>query len=159
MLTALVCSLDSFFASLGLGLFGCAGKLRRQLVVAFLVCDAAATLCGVFLRPWLLKPVISAGLLLPLLASAFAVTTIVFGRKSLGVLFWVPLLLSVDNFLASLGGGPARTSTSLWLVAVLSGFFAWAGFETARVASPLFSPRNALLAGAAATILAFTLAQ
>jgi hypothetical protein len=157
MQSILLCSIDSFFAATGIGLFGCSERQRRQLIGAFALCDFGATAVGLYLHSYLAE--IYGGssnffLSLALLALAL-VLTIFIGRRSLGVVAWIPILLSLDNFLAGLFGGSVHTPESQILAGLVSGLLAWAGFETARLARPLLSRRNAIVASVSLIVLAF----
>jgi putative Mn2+ efflux pump MntP len=159
MQSILLYSVDSFVAALGLGLLGCARITRRKLILAFAACDLIAGLAGASLRAATVH--IREGswphLLLPVILVVVAVAVLAYGRKSPSHLMWIPVLFSLDNFLAGLLGGPVHSLGSSLAAGAFSGLLAWSGFAMARVAGSLFSQRAALLASVGLTIIAFML--
>lgn len=159
MPSMLLYSVDSFVAALGIGLLGCARITRRKLILAFATCDLIAGLAGAALRPatahiqeggW-------AHLFVPVIMVVAAVAVLAYGRKSPAHLMWIPVLFSLDNFLAGLLGGPVHGLASSFAAGACSGLLAWSGFAMARVAGSRFSQRVALVASVGLTIIAFIL--
>jgi hypothetical protein len=159
MHSMLLYSVDSFVAALGIGLLGCTRATRRKLILAFATCDLIAGLAGAALRSatvhlpeggW-------ARLFVSVLMVAAAVAVLAYGRKSPAQLMWIPVLFSLDNFLAGLWGGPAHGLASSFAAGACSGLLAWSGFAMARVAASRFSQGVALAASVGLTIIAFIL--
>ena len=157
MLSSLLCSIDSFFAALGMGLLGVSSDARRTLAFTFAVCDLCATAAGLSLHlGWHIhRDVFGAVLGTAILAGVIAATlTNDWRPRFLFVL--VPLLLSVDNFVAGIAGS-VEPVESLWLAGLASGLLAWLGFRVSDVVRPLTSRRWAFLAGTGLAVLAFLL--
>jgi putative Mn2+ efflux pump MntP len=131
MSSAYLCSLDSLFASLALGLLGVSRTVQSRLIVAFALCDSIAMVLGAALHS-LVSPSGYAGLIL-LLAAVSALTCLVAGvwsRRFSTTLVAIPFLLSLDNFITALREG--STVAAGWTVAgLVSGTFAWCGFALA----------------------------
>lgn len=156
MQSILLYSLDSFIATLGIGLLECSRTTRRKLILAFAACDLLATLAGAFLRPATVH-IHHGGLapFFPVIMAMVAVAVLSYGRKLPARLMWIPVLLSLDNFLAGLLDGSVHGPESSLIAGVFSGLLAWSGFEMARVAGSLFSHRVALVTSVGLTIIAF----
>ena len=156
MQSILLYSLDSFVAALGIGLLECSKTTRRKLILAFAACDLLATLAGASLHPTV--HIHRGGLapfFVPVIMAMVAVAVLAYGRKLPARLMWIPVLLSFDNFLASLLDGSVHGPESSLIAGVFSGLLAWSGFEMARVAGSLFSHRVALVTSVGLTIIAF----
>jgi hypothetical protein len=161
--SVLFCSLDSFLASLGIGLFGIHESRRRKLILAFAMFDFSATLAGVSLhagmaqihtlgvglRPFLVTAVLGVGVL----------AALAYSRKDLGAFLWVPALLSLDNFIAGFVGAFTPAPSLALMAGLVSGLAAWAGLVTALHLGPMFTRRFAIAASATLLILAFVLAN
>jgi putative Mn2+ efflux pump MntP len=157
MQSILLYSLDSFMATLNIGLLECSKTTRRKLILAFGACDLLATLAGAFLRPATVH-IHHGGLapfFVPAIMAMVAVAVLAYGRKLPARLMWIPVLLSLDNFLAGLLDGSVQGPESSLIAGVFSGLLAWSGFEMARVARSLFSHQVALVTSVGLTIIAF----
>lgn len=94
-------SFDSFLAGIAIGSFRLSANLRAALVAAFAACDGLATIIGanVHLRvpdlPWFSVYLMAALLLL------------IAAKHSRAVLFALPVLFSLDNFVA---GAPVASA-------------------------------------------------
>jgi putative Mn2+ efflux pump MntP len=159
MATILLCSIDSFLASLGIGLLGCSETTRRKLILAFATFDLSATLVGASLHSLLAQihqlPGGMNALLLTVVLAVAAVAVLASSRIGQAPLLWVPVLLCFDNFIAGLVGGSNALPQSALIAGLASGLAAWAGFVTARHAAPLFSRRIAVVASLSLLVLAF----
>src|SRR6267143_819942 len=104
MVSVLVCSIDSFLASLGIGLLGCSGSTRRKLILAFATFDFSATLAGLSLHSGLAQIDQPRGglsaFLLTVVLVVVAAAVLAFSRRGQAALLWVPVLLCLDNFIA-----------------------------------------------------------
>lgn len=161
MLSALLCSVDSLLASLGIGLWGGAKTNRRKLILAFAMCDAGAALAGVAVHS-AMTPTHRSGptsSLLTILLTVIAIAVVLWSRHSPARFLWMPALLGLDNFFASFLDGTAQTGPTLIVVGLSSGLAAWAGFAAAQLAGPVLSPRGAAVAGACLFIFALFLAN
>jgi len=157
MLFSLLCSTDSFFAALGMGLLGVSSDARRTLAFTFAVCDLCATGAGFSLRLGSIdvhrdefSAILGTVFLAGVMAAAFTN-----GRRSRLLFVSFPLLLSVDNFVAGIGGS-VEAVQSLWLAGLASGLLAWLGFRVSDVVRPL-TRRWAFLAGTGLAVFAFVL--
>lgn len=150
----LLCSIDSFLAALGNGLLQRSESRNRQFILAFAACDLISTLAGLSLRSTLPPSGSSLAFLSWFLAVA-AAAALAYSRKLPGMLFWIPVLLSLDNFVAGLLDGSPLAFQSPWIAALASGLLAAAGFALARLARPRFSRQCASLASVGLMILAF----
>ena len=163
MTSILLCSLDSFLASLGIGLFGIHGSKRRKLILAFAMFDFSATLAGVSLHSGLAQIHTLGGGLRPFLNTAVfgvaVLAALVFRRKDLGAFLWVPALLSLDNFIAGFVGAFTPAPSLALMAGLVSGLAAWAGLVTALHLAPMITRRFAIAASATLLILAFVLAN
>ena len=162
MLSILTCSVDSFFAALGLGLSRSTEMYRRRLVLAFAASDLIATLLGTAAHAYF-GPIPDRGSS-PQIVFAFLTTVgvalaVFLGRKRQALVFAIPVALSLDNFLAGLMGGFVHAAESPLLAGLASGVLAAAGFGAAHFAVPLLSRRNAILVGLSMTILALLFAN
>jgi hypothetical protein len=132
MSSAYLCSLDSLFASLALGLLGISRTVQSRLIVAFALCDSIAMALGSALHS-LVNPSGHAGLIL-LLAAVPALTCLVAGvwsRRFSTALFAIPFLLSLDNFISTLREGSTVAAGWTLVAGLVSGTFAWCGFTLA----------------------------
>ena len=157
MQSVLLCSLDSFFGALGIGLLDRSEATRRKLVPAFAACDLIATLAGAFFRTNLTH-IHLGGLALftaPLFIAAAAIAVLTYAQKLPAGLMWIPILLSLDNFFAGLSTASIHGIPSSLISGLLSGLLAWSGFVVAQGLGPVLSRRDALLASMGLTIIAF----
>jgi len=161
MVSIFLCSIDSFLASLGIGLLGCSETSRRKFILAFAACDLSATLAGASLHSGLaqnhrggLTP-----LLAPIVLASVAAAVLTYSREFPALFLWVPVLLSLDNFIGGLLDGSPHLVQSPLIAGVVSGSLAWSGFGLARVAAPLFSRRSTLVTSVSLMALAFVLAN
>jgi hypothetical protein len=159
MQSILFYSVDSFAAALGIGLLGCARVTRRKLIWAFATCDLVAGLAGASLRFATVHIPESgwARLFVPVIMVVVAVAVLVYGRKAPAHLMCIPVLFSLDNFLAGLLGGPVHGLASSFAAGACSGLLAWSGFAMARLAGSRFSQRMAFVASVGLTIIALIL--
>jgi hypothetical protein len=157
MQAILLCSLDSFVAALGIGLIDCSKATRRKVILAFTVCDLLATLTGASMRPASVHNHYDgfASFIFPLILAAIALAVLANGRKLPTRLIWIPMLLSLDNFLAGLLGGSTHGPESAVIAGLFSGLLAWSGFVMARAAGSFFLYRVGLATSAGLTIIAF----
>jgi hypothetical protein len=157
MLSVLLCSLDSFLASLGIGLFGCSESNQRRLILAFGVSDLIGSFAGASLHSGLAH--IARGtvnpLSVPFSLTVAAVAAFICTRRASNAFFCIPVLLSLDNFITALLGGPAHMPQFPEVAGILSGLFAWSGFELARLTGPMFSRRGAAVAGFGLMVFVF----
>jgi hypothetical protein len=161
MTSVLLCSFDSFLASLGIGILGCSESNRQRLILAFAVFDFLATFAGACLHARLPQIHLS-GFNPFLVCVGFAVVSaaaVACRSRDSVALLWVPALLGVDNFISGLLDGFNFTAQSLLLAFVASGLAAWAGFGTARYAELLWSRRSAVIISFSLLLLAFVLAN
>jgi hypothetical protein len=132
MSSAYLCSLDSLFASLALGLLGISRTVQSRMIVAFALCDSIAMVLGAALHS-LVSPSGYAGLIL-VLAAAPALAWLVAGvwsRRFSTALFAIPCLLSLDNFISTLREGSSVAAGWSPVAGLVSGTFAWCGFALA----------------------------
>jgi hypothetical protein len=157
MQSVLLYSLDSFFGALGIGLLDRSETTRRKLIPAFAACDLIATLAGGFFRTNVTQ-IHLGGLALftaPLFMAAAAVAVLAYAQKLPARLVCIPVVLSLDNFLAGLSGASIHGVQSSVISGLLSGLLAWSGFAAAQALGPAFSRRVALLTSFGLTIIAF----
>jgi hypothetical protein len=157
MLSILLCSLDSFLASLGIGLIESSAINRRRLVAAFALCDCLGTIVGASLRLGM-APMRPGGLgltLASLLFSGVALGVMVCSRRLPSILFAIPILLSLDNFLTGLLDGSIEALSSAWIAGVASGLLAGSGFAAASVVRTQFSRARAFAVSVAMITVAF----
>jgi hypothetical protein len=144
MVSALFCSFDSFLASLSIGLFGCSESSRRRLILAFGAFDLGATLVGTSIRS-VLGRIHGGGLtscLVTIVTVAVAVAVLIYYERRNPVTFlWVPVLLCLDNFIASLLDGSNHVTQSPLIAGLASSLAAWTGFIASWHAGALFSRR------------------
>jgi putative Mn2+ efflux pump MntP len=162
MAWVLLCSFDSFLASLSIGLLGCPTSTRRKLILGFAAFDFSAIVAGASLHSGLAQiyHLLFDGLntfLLTVALAFVAAAVLAYSRRGHAALLWVPVLLGLDNFIAGLHGGSNQLPQSALIAGLTSGLAAWAGFVTARHAAPLFSQRIAVVASVSVLILAFVL--
>jgi hypothetical protein len=161
MFSALLCSVDSLLASLGIGLWGGAKISRRKLILAFAMCDAGAALAGAAMHS-AMAPTHRSGAtssLLTILLAVVAIAVFLWSRQFPARFLWMPALLGVDNLFASFLDGTAQTGPYLIVAGLSSGVAAWAGFAVAQLAGPVLSRRSAAVAGACLFIFALFLAN
>jgi putative Mn2+ efflux pump MntP len=159
MASAFLCSIDSFLASLGIGLFGCCESSRRKLVLAFAVFDFSATLAGTCFQSILAgnsRGRLSLSLM-AIVVMAVAVAVVIYNRRVSALFLWVPVLLSLDNFIAGLLDGSRHVPQFPLVAGFASGVAAWAGFAVARGAGMFFPRRIAVIVSVSLLMLAFVL--
>lgn len=162
MLSILTCSVDSFFAAFGLGLSRSMEMYRGRLVLAFAACDLIATLLGTAAHSYFGQiPGRGAGpeIVLAFLTTAAVALAVFLGCKRQALVFAIPFVLSLDNFLAGLMGASVHAAESPLLAGLASGLFAAAGLGSAHFAVPLLSRRNAILVGLSTTSLTLLFAN
>ena len=157
MQAILLCSLDSFVAALGIGLIDCSKDTRRNVILAFAVCDLLATLVGASMRPISVHIQYDglASFIVPLILAGVALAVLTNRRKFPTRLMWIPVLLSLDNFFAGLLGRSTHGPESAVIAGLLSGLLAWSGFVMARAAGSFCLYRVGLATSAGITIIAF----
>jgi putative Mn2+ efflux pump MntP len=157
MQSLLLCSIDSFLAALGIGLLERSESRNRQFIIAFAACDLISTLAGLTWRSTMaqLPPVESPLVVAPLLLAVVAAAMLAYSQKLPAVFISIPILLSLDNFVAGLLDGSLHAFPSPLIAALASGLLAAAGFTLARVARPRLSQLCTCLAGVGLLILAF----
>ena len=158
MLSILLCSLDSFFASLGIGLIESSAINRRRFIAAFALCDWLGTFVGgsVRLRMADVRPGGFELTLASLLFGGVAVGVVAASARLPGIAFAIPILLGLDNFLTGLLlDRSIPTLPSTWIAGVASGLLAWSGFAVSGVVRPQFSPRRAFAVSVALCTVAF----
>jgi putative Mn2+ efflux pump MntP len=170
VLLGFVLGLDSFRASLGLGLArrGAAGQARVAL--AFGLCDGLAPLVGMAagsllvarLSPW-------TGWVGPLVLGGFGLFVFIKAGTSGAEdarpeggwsLLGLPLVLSLDNLAAGFGLGAIGVPVvlSAALIGLISGFMALAGLRAGALVGRAMPARAERVGGAALTALALALA-
>jgi putative Mn2+ efflux pump MntP len=157
MQSLLLCSIDSFLAALGIGLLERSESRNRKFIIAFAVCDLISTLAGLTLRSTLVPiPRLGSGLVLALLLlTAAAAAVLAYSQKLPAIFISIPILLSLDNFVAGLLDGALHTFPSPLIAALASGVLAAAGFALVRVARSQFSRQCAYVAGVGLLLFAF----
>ena len=144
MLSILLCSLDSFLASLGIGLIESSAINRRRFIAAFALCDWLGTFAGTAVRLGTahLRPGGLGLTLASLLFAGIAIGLMASSKRLPGIVFAIPVLLSLDNLLTALLDGSIQTLPSTAIAGVASGLLAWSGFAVSRVIRrPLSRPR------------------
>jgi putative Mn2+ efflux pump MntP len=171
VLIGFVLGLDSFRASVGLGMVG--GWARRmRIALAFGLCDGLSPMLGLVLgeattrsfSPW-------AGWVGPLTIGGFGVLTFLTAGRgesresregSVGTwsLLGLPLALSLDNLVAGFGLGANQVPVvfSALVLGVLSGAMALAGLYLGSFAWRRMPSRAERLGGAALALLAVAMA-
>ncbi len=159
MQLALLCSIDTLLASAGIGLLGSSDISRCRLVLAFAMSDLTATLVGASLHSGLapLYRGATAPFAVGTLLYLVAVGILAYTRKFPALLFSVPILLSVDNFVAWLLEGSAHAAQFALLAGVASGLSAWMGSSIAQFAAPILSQSRSIVTGFSLVALAFML--
>ncbi len=136
---AYLCSVDSLFASLALGLMGTSRTAQTRFVAAFALCDSIAVALGAASHS--LVGASGGDGVIPLLAAMAALiglSAAAWKRRFSAALVAIPLLLSLDNFAAALREGPAVAASSTLVAGLASGAFAWCGFAVAATVVPGF---------------------
>ena len=165
LLTASLLSLDGFAICLALGPLG--PDTTRTLPLMFAICDGLASLIG----PALAVPGVTtwAHELVPLTVASYGVLVLALAAHARpatrvgGLVYFLPVLLSVDNLVATpaIGTGVSAILASL-TVGTVSGVAAFAGLRVgaigaatwSRVPSPLFSGLGLLTVAAWFVLLA-----
>ena len=157
MQSLLLCSIDSFLAALGIGLLERSESRNRQFIIAFAACDLISTLAGLTWRSTMaqLPPVESPLVVAPLLLAVVAAAMLAYSQKLPAIFISIPILLSLDNFVAGLLDGALHTFPSPLIAALASGVLAAAGFALVRVARSQFSRQCAYVAGVGLLLFAF----
>ena len=157
MLSMLLCSLDSFLASLGIGLIESSAINRRRFIAAFALCDWLGTFAGAAVRLGTahLRPGGVGLTLASLLFGGIAIGVMASSKRFRGIVFAIPILLSLDNLLTGLLDGSIQTLPSTSIAAVASGLLAWSGFTVSRVVRRQLSRPRAFGVSAALITVAF----
>ena len=157
MLSILLCSLDSFLASLGIGLIESSAINRRRFIAAFALCDWLGTSVGAAVRLGTAHlPPGGLGLTLAsLLFGGIAIARMASRKRFRGILFAIPILLSLDNVLTGLLDGSIETLPSTAIAGVASGVLAWSGFAVSSVVRAQFSRARAFGVSLALITVAF----
>lgn len=157
MLSILLCSLDSFLASLGIGLIESSAINRRRFIAAFALCDWLGTFLGAALRLGTahLRPGGLGLTLASLLFGGIAIGVMASSKRFRGIVFAVPILLSLDNLLTGLLDGSIQTLPSASVAGFASGLLAWSGFTVSRVVRTQLSRPRAFGVSVALITVAF----
>jgi putative Mn2+ efflux pump MntP len=166
VLLGFVLGIDSFRASLGLGV--ARGKFggRARLALAFGLCDGVAPLLGLALGSALVTSISPwCGRLGPLILGGFGLFTFVTAGRAEGdeaepagtwVCFGLPLSLSLDNLVAGLGLGTIRMPVllSAAIIGLISGLMSLVGWNAGRWVGRAIPARAERLGGAGIALLA-----
>ena len=157
MLSIVLCSLDSFLASLGIGLIESSAINRRRFIAAFALCDWLGTFLGAAVRLGAahLRPGGLGLTLASLLFGGIAVGVMASSKRLPGIVFAIPILLSLDNLLTGLFDGSIQTLPSTSIAGVASGLLAWSGFTVSRVVGTQLSRPRAFGVSVALVTVAF----
>lgn len=157
MLSMLLCSLDSFLASLGIGLIESSAINRRRFIAAFALCDCLGTFAGAAVRLGTahLRPGGLGLTLASLLFGGIAIGVMASSKRFRGIVFAIPILLSLDNLLTGLLDGSIQTLPSSSVAGVASGLLAWSGFTVSRVVRTQLSRPRAFGVSVALITVAF----
>lgn len=157
MLSILLCSLDSFLASLGIGLIESSAINRRRFIAAFALCDWLGTFLGAAVRLGTahLRPGGLGLTLASLLFGGIAIAVMASSKRFRGIVFAIPILLSLDNFLTGLLDGSIQSLSSSAIAGVASGLLAWSGFAVSSVVHTQFSRARAFGVSVALITVAF----
>lgn len=157
MLSMLLCSLDSFLASLGIGLIESSAINRRRFIAAFALCDWLGTFAGAAVRLGTahLRPGGLGLTLASLLFGGIAIGVMASSKRFRGIVFAIPILLSLDNLLTGLLDGSIQTLPSTSVAGVASGLLAWSGFTVSRVVRTQLSRPRAFGVSVALITVAF----
>jgi hypothetical protein len=90
-----------------------------------------------------------------LLFGGIAIAVMASSKRFRGILFAIPILLSLDNFLTGLLDGSIQTLPSTLFAGVASGLLAWSGFAVASVVGTQFSRARAFGVSVALITVAF----
>lgn len=146
MQLAILCSLDSFLAAVGMSFAGCPKRYKVWLALNFVMWDMLAAVVGVVMRPNITAMIASIVMLAGL-------AVVLCARKASKFYLFLPVLLCVDN----LASGALHEVVSLESFAFLSGFSsgiaALLGFLMAHHAKHSFEQSTAWLIGMAALSL------
>jgi putative Mn2+ efflux pump MntP len=162
--------IDSFRASLGLGIVHRSGARRLRIAIAFGFCDGIAPLLGLAvgsvvlnaLSPWTrwAGPLVLGGFGLFTFLTAAADEANEAEITSGWVCFGLPLTLSLDNLVAGLGLGtlglPVLPSAAV--IGLISGLMSVVGLCLGSLVGRSLRARAGQVGGAALAVLAFALA-
>ncbi len=170
LLLGFVLGLDSFRASLGLGMVRDSAARRTRIALAFGLCDGLAPVLGLAIGSALVTSVSPwVGRLGPLVLGGYGVFTFLNAGKGNTdearpdggwVLFGLPLSLSLDNLVAGFGLGAIQMPILLTaaLIGLMSGAMSLAGLHLGTLIGRAMPARAARTGGAAITVLAIALA-
>jgi hypothetical protein len=131
MSLTLLCSVDTFFVSVIVGLLGVNTARRNYLIVASAISDSVATLIGYGLHMLLPLTLCNTAFLILLTTAVLTCTLIIFRvTRWLTSVILLPLIFSIDNIVAALDGDLIVSATVVLITGVLSGAFAWCGFRS-----------------------------
>jgi len=138
---ALALSFDSFVVSIALGMLELARSTRRNLVVLFALCDGLASLAGFILserfvgteRLWFGKfqPFVLCLCLLVIFAMARYAPIVRLNHRSTNILYVLPFLLSLDNFVAGISLNQPAVALPVFplILGLASAPAAWFGLQ------------------------------
>ena len=155
---AILCSLDSFSACLGMALLRLPVDQNRRLILAFLICDMTTSFLGVAIHS-LAGPLFPTALGTALTFISVGVAGILialmytYKRPILPVM--IPFLLGCDNFISGAFQPSEYDPLFLIIAGPLSGLSAWCGFVAARATARLLPPRCDMAAGLCLTTVSF----
>jgi hydrogenase/urease accessory protein HupE len=133
MSSVFLCSLDSLFASLAIGVMGVSRTVRNTLIMAFAIFDSMAMLLGAALHLTVRPPDFDG--LISILTIITAITCLaatVWRRRYSAAVLAIPFLFSLDNFITALREAPSSATGWSFVAGLTSGTFAWFGFALAR---------------------------
>ena len=172
VLLGVVLGLDSFRASLGLGVVGWGAARRVRMALVFGACDGVAPILGLVfgaavvksLSPW-------AGWVGPLVLGGFGLFTFLTagrgeaekgggGSEASWTSLGLPLALSLDNLVAGFGLGAVRVPVvlSALVLGTVSGAMALAGLYLGALVGRTMPARAERVGGAALALLAVGMA-
>jgi manganese efflux pump family protein len=170
LLFGFLLGLDSFRASLGLGIVHKAGSRHFWIPASFGLCDGLAPVLGLTIGstvvatfdPWTrwLGPLVlgSSGVLTFVVASQYEAKE----ADAKGGWLWLglPLFLSLDNLVAGFGLGAlgAPVVVSAAVIGVISGLMSFAGMYLGSAVGRSLRARSAHVGGATLTLLSLALA-
>ncbi len=169
VLLGIVLGMDSFRASLGLGVARWKAGRRARLALAFGLCDGVAPLLGLALGSALVTSVSPwFGRVGPLVLGGFGLFTFITAGRAEGdeaesagkwVFFGLPLSLSLDNLVAGFGLGTIRMPVllSAAIIGLISGLMSLAGLSLGRWVGRVFPARAEQFGGAAIALLALAM--
>jgi len=170
ILLGLVLSLDSLRVSLALGTQDLSSARRKQIALAFGICDGVAPLLGLVagqsarevIRTWTdyLGPILLGAYGLYMVGAAWLGKATEGNCDSRWVMFGIPLALSIDNLAAGVALGLMRFPVvlSALVIGAISGLMSYAGLVIGAKARLVMTSKIELLGGIALILCAFLVA-